>query len=117
VLELAVELGGERLVGREDQGGALGGGDHLGGGEGFSRAGDAEQDLIGLAIGDAFDQFGNGGGLVTGRGVVGDEVEGDAGPVLFQGRGAVGLPGLVALDLLAAFGDDLFQRGDGGGDA
>ena len=48
-LELAVELGGERLVGREDQRRALRRLDHLGHGEGLARAGDAEQHLVALA--------------------------------------------------------------------
>ena len=47
-LELAVELRGERLVGREDQRRALGRLDHLGHGEGLARAGDAEQHLVAL---------------------------------------------------------------------
>ncbi len=36
-----------------DQGGAVGRLDHLGGGEGLARSGDAEQDLMLLAIEDA----------------------------------------------------------------
>ena len=65
-LELAVELGGERLVGREDDRRALGGLDHLGGGEGLARAGGAEQHLVLLARGDALDELGDGGRLVSG---------------------------------------------------
>ncbi len=117
VLELAIELGGQRLVWREDEGRAAGLGDDLGGGEGLARAGDAEQDLIGLAIVGAFEQLGNRRGLVAGGGVFGIEAEGNAALVLLERGGAVGLPRLVALDLLAALGDDLFQRGNSGRDA
>ena len=55
--ELAVELRGERLVGREDQRRALGRLDHLGHGEGLARAGDAEQHLVALVGAHALDQF------------------------------------------------------------
>ena len=48
-LELAIELRGQRLVGREDQRRALGRLDHLGHGEGLARAGDAEQHLVALS--------------------------------------------------------------------
>ena len=47
-LELAVELGGQGLVGRQDQRRALRRLDHLGHGEGLARAGDAEQHLVAL---------------------------------------------------------------------
>jgi hypothetical protein len=46
-LELAIELGGERLVGREDERRALRRLDDLGHGEGLAGAGDAEQHLVG----------------------------------------------------------------------
>ena len=115
-LELAIELGGEGLVGREDQRGALGARDDLRGGEGLARAGDAEQDLVGLAVVDALDELGDGGGLVAGGVVVGGEAEGDAASALFARRGG-GAPGGVALDLLAAVQDDVLERLDGGGDA
>ena len=45
-LELAVELRGQRLVRREDEGRALRRLDHLGHGEGLAGAGDAEQHLV-----------------------------------------------------------------------
>ena len=64
-LELAVELGGQRLVGGEDQGRALGRLDHLGHGEGLAGAGDAEQHLVALVLADARHQLGDGGGLVA----------------------------------------------------
>ncbi len=49
-LELAVELGRQRLVGRQDQRRALGALDHLRHGEGLARAGDAEQHLVALEL-------------------------------------------------------------------
>ena len=63
--ELAVELGGQRLVGREDQRRALGLLDHLGHGEGLARAGDAEQHLDAVVALHALDQFADRGGLVA----------------------------------------------------
>ena len=77
-LELAIELGGQRLVGGEDQGGALGGLDDLGHGEGLARAGDAEQHLVALMGVDAGDEFGDGGGLVALGLEVRDDLEGAA---------------------------------------
>ncbi len=58
-LELAVELRRQRLVGREDQRRALRRFDHLGHGEGFAGAGDAEQNLGAVVPPHAFDQFGD----------------------------------------------------------
>ena len=52
-LELGIELRGERLVRRQDEGGALRLLDHLGHGEGLSGTGDAEQDLRALGLVDA----------------------------------------------------------------
>ncbi len=52
-LELVVELGRQGFVVGHDQGGAVGGFDHLGGGESLARSGDAEQNLVLLAIEDA----------------------------------------------------------------
>ena len=63
--EFAIELGGERLVRRQHEGGALGGLDDLGDGEGFARAGDAEENLVALLGIDAVHQLGDGGGLVA----------------------------------------------------
>ena len=109
-LHLAVELGGQRLVGGEDQGRALGAGDDLRDGVGLARAGDAEQDLVGLAVVGGLDEIGDGGGLVAGGLVGRDEAEGDAAFGLCGPDRAVGLPGGVALDLLAAVEDDVFER-------
>jgi len=73
--ELVVELGGESLVVREDEGGALDLLDDLGHGEGFARAGDAEQDLILLAGSQAGDEFRDGSGLIALRCVGGGELK------------------------------------------
>ena len=70
-----VELGGEGLVVREDEGGALDGLDDLGHGEGFAGAGDAEQDLVLLAGGETGDEFADGSGLVALGLVGGGELE------------------------------------------
>ncbi len=48
--ELAIELGGERLVGRENERRALGVLDDMRHGEGLARAGDAEQHLVALDL-------------------------------------------------------------------
>ena len=77
-LELTVELRRQRLVGREDEGRALGAIDHLRHGEGLARAGDAEQHLVALMLIDALDQLGDGGRLVAPRLVLRDDPEGDA---------------------------------------
>ena len=60
-LELAIELGGERLVRRQNQRRALRRLDHLGHGVGLARAGDAEQHLHAVVAVDALDQFGDRG--------------------------------------------------------
>ena len=76
--ELAIELGGECLVGREDQGRALGLLDDLRHSEGFARTGDAEQNLVALFVLDAVHQFGDGRGLVALGFKGGDDLEGAA---------------------------------------
>ncbi len=75
-LHLAVELGGERLVGGEDERRALRLLDHLGHGEGLARSGDAEQDLVALARVEAGGQLVYGGGLVARRLVAGVDAQG-----------------------------------------
>src|SRR5690606_39685991 len=75
LLELAVELGGESLVRREDQRRALRLLDDLRHGEGFARAGDAEQDLVLLLPFDAVDEFGDRRRLIAGGLVVADQFE------------------------------------------
>ena len=57
--ELAVELRRQRLVRRQDQRRALRRFDHLGDGEGFAGAGDAEQHLGAVVAPHAFDQVGD----------------------------------------------------------
>ena len=59
VLELAVELRRQCLVGRENQRRPLCLFDHFGHGEGLARAGDAEQHLRAVVPPHALDQFGN----------------------------------------------------------
>src|SRR5690606_40731098 len=99
---LGGEPGGQRLVGREDEGGAAGARDGLRHGVGLARAGDAEQHLVGLAVVHALGELGDGGRLVAGGLVGGDELEGDAAFRLLPRGGAVRLPLGVALHLLAA---------------
>ncbi len=74
-LELAIELRGEDLVGREDQRRALHRLDHLGHGEGLARSGDAEQNLVPLAGIGTLDQLGDRGRLIAGGRIVRDELE------------------------------------------
>ena len=66
-LELAVELVRQRLVVRHDQRRALHLRDDVGHGEGLAAAGDAEQDLRGIAALDAGDQLLDGARLVARR--------------------------------------------------
>ncbi len=94
-LELAVELGGERLVRREHQGGTVGAGDDLRHRVGLARAGDAEQDLRLVLALDAGDEVGDGGGLVALRLVVGLEGEADAALALLRPGRTVRHPGLA----------------------
>jgi hypothetical protein len=75
LLELVIELGGEGLVVGEDEGGAVGGLDDLGHGEGLAGAGDAEQDLVALAGAQTGEELLDGAGLVSFRFVGGDELE------------------------------------------
>ena len=70
-----VELGGEGLVVGEDEGGTVELFDDLGHGEGFSGAGDAEENLVFFACVDAGDEFGDGTGLVALWLVGGGELE------------------------------------------
>ncbi len=72
LFELVEELGGEGFVVGEDEGGAVELGDDLGHGEGFAGAGDAEENLILFAGGDAVDEGCDGGRLVALGGVFGD---------------------------------------------
>ena len=56
----------------EDEGGPVGLLDDLGHGEGLAGAGDAEEDLVFVAGGEAAHELGDGAGLVACGGVVGD---------------------------------------------
>ena len=75
LFELVVELGGEGLVVGEDEGGAVGLLDDLGHGEGLAGAGDAEEDLVLFAGGEAVDELVDGAGLVALGLVGGDELK------------------------------------------
>ena len=92
-LELAVELGGQRLVRGEDDRRALGGLDDLGGGEGLAGAGGAEQHLVALAGLDALDQLGDGGGLVAGGLELRDAARSGLPPSSLARRGSCGASG------------------------
>jgi len=72
LLELAVELRGQGLVGREHQSRALHCLDHVGHGERLARAGHAEQGLLVVAALEPLDQLGDGLRLVAGRSEIGD---------------------------------------------
>ena len=85
-LELAIELGGQRLVRRQDDGGALRGLDHLGHGVGLAATGDAEQHLRAVVAADAFDQFLDRGRLVALRLVFGLDLEAHAAFGFLQAR-------------------------------
>jgi len=67
--EFAVELGRQRLVGREHDGRAPQAGDHVGHGEGLARARHAQQGLEHLAIVDALDQLTDRLRLIARRGI------------------------------------------------
>src|SRR5690606_18554158 len=91
-LELTVELGGERLVGREDERRALRLLDYLGHGEGLAGAGDAKQHLRTFLTVDTFDKVAYRGGLVTGGLELRRHTEGNAAFRLGRARRAVGHP-------------------------
>jgi hypothetical protein len=109
-LELPVELRGERLVGRQDQGRALRLLDDLGHREGLARAGDAEQHLVALQGLNAADELGDGPGLVAGRREVGFEREPDAALGFLRPFRTVRRPGLAVLEQRVALGEQPLQR-------
>ena len=74
--ELVGQLGGQRLVRRHDEGGALELLDHPRGGGGLAGAGRAQQDDILLTCADALLQLGDGRRLVAARLVGADDLEG-----------------------------------------
>ena len=119
-LELAVELGGERLVRREHQRRALRRLDHLGHGEGLAGAGDAEQHLRAVVALGALDQIADRGRLVALGLKLGLQHDPDAAFGFLRPRRAVRRPhrGAAALrELRAALAQQLVQRLHRGGDA
>ena len=75
LLELAVELGGERLVVSDDERGPAHLRDHVGDGEGLARAGDAEQGLEAVAALQPVNQLADRLRLIAGRLELGAELE------------------------------------------
>ncbi len=73
-LELAVELGGQRLVMRDNERRPVQLLDDIGHGEGLAGASDAEQGLALEALIQAFDEFGDGLRLIAGGLEFGGEV-------------------------------------------
>ncbi len=117
ILEFGIELGGQRLVRREDQGRALGFLDHLGHGEGLARAGDAEQDLAALAALQPVHEIADRRRLVAGGLVFRGHANGDAAFGFIRPGRAVRRPDLAVLVQRVAALDQLRQRLDRGGDA
>ncbi len=109
-LELAVELRGQRLVGRQDEGGALRRLDHLGHGEGLAGAGDAEQHLRAVVALHAFHQLLDGLRLVALRLEVGGDPERDAAFGFFRPRRAVRRPHAFAREFGAALAQQALER-------
>ena len=70
-----VELGGQGLVVRQDERGALHLGDDPGHGEGLAGAGDAEQDLVFFTCGETGHQLADGARLVALGRIGGGELE------------------------------------------
>ena len=107
----------QRLVGRQNQGGALRLLDHLGHGEGLAGTGDAKQDLRPLSGVDAFDEILDGCWLVARRLEVGLHPDDNA-AFGFVGPGrAVRRPNLAVLVKRIAAFDQRRQRLHRGGDA
>ncbi|CDD52449.1 unknown [Bacteroides sp. CAG:875] len=75
VLELPVELCGQRLVVAQDEGRLVHVLDDIGNGESLSGAGDPQQGLCGYVLHDAFGQLSDGFRLVAGGLIVGYEFE------------------------------------------
>ena len=109
-LELAVKLGGERLVGRQDQRRALRPRNDLRHGESLARAGDAEQHLIALLRLQTFDQFVDGVGLVALGGIFRDQLEADAAFRFFRPRRAMRNPGRGVAQIGIAFFQQFFEK-------
>ena len=77
--QLIAELGRQRFVVGQHQGGPAGAGDHIGNREGFSGAGGPEKGLVALPRLQASHHLGDGGGLIPLGFVGGVELEGDHG--------------------------------------
>ena len=116
-LELAIELGGQRLVGRQDQGRALGALDDIGDGKGLARAGDAEQDLGLVMVADPRDEILDRRRLVAHGRIVRGDLEGDAAFRLVGPGRAMGNPEFAILMQRIARGDEVLQGLDGRRDA
>ena len=97
ILELAVKLRRQDLVGRQDQGRPLQIFDHLGHGEGFSRPSNPEQHLITLVVAHSGDQFPDRSRLITGWLEIADQLER---PSAFRFSWTIGL---VRNEILAGF--------------
>ena len=89
-LELAIELRGEDLVGREDQCGPLQFLDYLGHGEGLARPGHAQQHLRLVAVLGRAAQFGDRSRLVARGSILADQLERLAAHRFFGARRLVG---------------------------
>jgi hypothetical protein len=75
LLELAVELGRQGLVGGQHQRRQIHPGNDVGYGEGLTGAGDAQEDLVGLTLAEPVSQGPDSRGLVALGGEVGGEYE------------------------------------------
>ena len=100
--EFAIKLRRERLVRRKNQGRAVGARDHLRHGEGFSRAGDAEQHLVALLAPDALDEFIDGSGLIALGLIFRDKMKSLAPFRFVRTRRPVRRPGLFLPDVRVA---------------
>ena len=88
----------------QNEGWALGAGNHLGHGEGFARTGDPQKHLVLLALVDTADQFLDRGRLIAAGIELRGQPEFDAAFGLVRAFRAVRHPGLV-IQLLAAMFD------------
>ena len=113
--ELAVELGRQGLVGRQDQGRTLGRLDHLGHGEGLARSRYTQEDLVALLRRKAGDKLGDGCWLVSCRGIVRDKAERPATLRLLGPVRPVRPPGHVRCS--GVEGEDRHGVADSGGDS
>ena len=110
--EFAIKLGGQCLVGRENKRGALRLLDHLRHGEGFAGTGDAEQHLIAVKLGNAFNKRFDRSGLIARRLIFRYDLEAIAAFGLFRAKRAMRCPfNLVAKARIAAF-EEFFKRGE-----